>query len=222
MVTSPRRWVPAVLGLVVLGTAAVLLGPRARAEDAPSAPKVPEAWVYDIRVVRVDPSDPAVVETAPTWKPAGATGASTTATWADLLGGLKARGATTILLDQRVTTVAGVATEFKQQRRRPVLSLRNRAANAETWETMYIETGTSGQLVSTAHGLQYMIDVSWEEAPKEDGTGPVGNVSWKGTRSGGATVETLVLSHRQQVAGSTGQRGLEIYVFITGTPDSAR
>jgi len=220
--TSSFRWFATVLGFAILAAAGFLVGPRARAEDTPAVPQAPETWVYDVRVVRVDPSDPAVVEAAPLWKPAGATEASTTAAWADLLGGLKARGRTTILLDQRVTTVAGVATEFKQQRKRPVLALHTRSANAETWETSYIETGTYGQLGATSQGLQYTIDASWEEAPKEDGTGPVGNVSWKGTRSNVVAVETLALSHRQQVAGSTALRGLEIYVFITGTPSPAR
>lgn len=223
MLTSLRRWVPGVLVLAMLGVAGFLLGPRARAEDVPSTPKVPESWVYDVRVVRVDTTDPAVVETAPPWKAAGTSAASTSSPWSDLLAGLKARGRTTILLDQRVTAGDGIPTEIKHRRKRSVLALRARAGNAETWETSFLESGTSGELVATAHGLHYTIDVTWEDAPKADGTGSVSSASWKGTRFGGAPAETLVLSHRQQqVSESAEPRGLEIYVFMTGTPDSAR
>lgn len=223
MVTSLRRWVAGVLCLALMGTASVLLGPRARAEDAPSTPKVPESWVYDVRVVRVDTSDAAVVETATPWKATGASAASTTSAWSDLLASLKARGRTTILLDQRVTAGDGIPTEVKHKRKRPVLALRVRSGNAETWETSFIETGTSGELVATARSLQYAIDVTWEDAPKADGTGSLGSASWKGTRFGGTAAETLVLSHRQQqVSESAEQHGLEIYVFITGTPGAPR
>jgi hypothetical protein len=119
----PLRWVLAVLGGVALGVAGAHSGPRAAAEDAGTGPQRPATWVYDLRVVRVDPPAAEVVETAARATPAAVTGATTTTPWADLLAGLKDRGRTTILLDQRGSAVEGGATEFHQQRRRSVLSL---------------------------------------------------------------------------------------------------
>jgi len=214
--TNSRRLIPAALALLALGTMGLLIGPGARAEEGTATPKLPATWVYDVRVVRVD-ADAAVVEVAPSWEPAGASGATTTSTWADLLAGLKARGRTTILLDQRSTTWSDVKTALKQERRRPLLTLRNRNGPTDIWEASYVETGAKAELVSTSHGLSYDVNVRWEEAPGEGGLAPLGSTEWSGACSDLKAGETLVLSHRQQqVAQPPGPQGLEIYVFITG------
>lgn len=211
------RLVPALLGLVALATIGLLVGPGAHAEDGAAAPKPPESWVYDVRVVRVDSADSTVLEVAPTWEPAGASGATTTSTWADLLTGVKGRGRATILLDQRLTAMSGVRTVFKQERRRPVLSLRNRSGSSDNWEAAYVETGTKGEFVSSREGLQYEVNVRWEEAPAADGTAPVASAEWSGSCAKFKAGETLVLSHRQQqVVKAPALQGLEIYVFVTG------
>ena len=217
MKNAPRL-IPALLGLFVLGVIGLLIGPGARAGEGLAPQQAPGTWVYDVRVVRVDPVESAVVETAASWQPSGSAGAITTTAWADLLAGLKGRGRTTILFDQRVTAISGVQTEFRQERKRPVMTLVSRSANSESWSSTYIETGTSGDLVSKSDALQYRIAVRWEEISSTDGTAPVGSTTWSGSRSNSASGETLVLSHRQQqqVAGAPSSKGLEIYVLITG------
>ncbi len=217
--TNSTRWLPVVVGLLALGAVGLLVGPGARAEEGAGTPKAPGTWVYDVRVVRVDPAESAVLEVAPPWQPAGAAGATTTATWADLLAGLKVRGRATILLDQRLTAIGGVPTGFRQERKRVVLTLQNRAGTTENWTSSYIETGAKGELSATSEGLRYELDVRWEERPTTDGTAPLGNASWQGSHSTFTAGETLVLSHRQQqVDGEGSSQGLEIYVFVTGWP----
>lgn len=214
--TNPLRLSPVLLGLLALGAFGLVVGPGARAEDGSVPQKAPGTWVYDVRVVRVDAAQPAVLEVAPPWQPAGASGATTTAAWADLLAGLKGRGRATILLDQRLTAIDSTPTDFRQERKRMVLTLQNRAANTESWSSSFLETGTNGQLVADSDSLQYRIDVRWEEPPTADGAGPLGSASWKGAHSRFTAGETLVLSQRQQqVAGEATVQGLEIYVFVT-------
>jgi len=216
--TNSLRRVPAVLGLLALGAVGLLLGSGARADEGTGAQQARGTWVYDVRVVRVDSADPTVLETAPPWEPAGAAGARTTATWADLWAGLKHRGRATILLDQRSTAMVGVKTSFKQNRKRPALTLQNRAAPPnELWGVTFVDTGANVELVPMSDGLQYAIDVRWEDAPTAEGTGPLGSAEWNGSCSNFKAGETLVLSQRQQqAAGAVSPPGLEIYVLVTG------
>jgi hypothetical protein len=211
----PLRWVPVVLGFLVLGAAH--FGLAARAEDGATPAPTPGTWVYDVRVVRVDPTASTVLEAAPTWKSASPADATTIATWSDLLAGLKGRGRTVILLDQRLTGIESVPTNFSQRRKRMVLSLQQRATNAEHWSSSYVETGTSGHLKAGSGGLHYGLEVSWEETPTEDGSGPLGSVSWEGSHTTFAAGQTLVLSHRQQQVQEGQSPGLEIYAFVTAS-----
>jgi hypothetical protein len=213
------RRAPALLGLVALGAVGLLVERAARAEDGEASPRAPETWVLDVRVVRLDPADAGAVEVAPTWQTAGA-GATTTAVWADLLKDLKARGRTTILLDQRLTAIGGVPMSFKQTRMLPLVMLRSRADKQELWETSYRETGTKGLIEGMTEagvkGMRYEIDVTWEEPQSKDGMLPISTTSWKGSHSSLLVNETLVLTHRQQwTAGEAATHGIEIYVLVT-------
>jgi hypothetical protein len=213
----------AAFGAVAFAALAVTLGSSVRAEDAPTSRRTPTTWVYDVRVVRVDAAESAIVESAPAWQPAGAGGAVTTAPWADLLAGLKARGRTTTLLDQRLTALGGATTEFRQTRRRPFLQLASRANEMEAWSTTYIETGASGDLLATADGLTYRVDVTWEERPAADESVSLGSASWKGSHATFKAGETLVLSHRQQQPSGEGSaQAIEIYAFVTASSVAAR
>ena len=51
---------------------------------------------------------------------------------------------------------------------------------------------------------------------------PTGSAAWKGSHSNLTAGGTLVLSHRQQVAGTEAAQGIEIYVFVTGWPVAAK
>ncbi len=229
--TSPRRRLPSILGLLALAAVGLLLERGAGAGDGAgggaSAPPAPTTWVFDVRLVRVSVS-PATVEAAPPWQPPGATGATTKAPWADLLTGLKARGRTTILLDQRVTAIDREKTECRQDWKRVALMLRNRQDNPEgkieLSDVSYVETGTKGELTPSSDGLRYQFDVRWEEAPPTEGAAPIGSVSWRGSHSSIPAGETMVLSYRQQqVAGKDkGPEGLELYVLVTAWPVPSR
>ena len=226
--TKSTRLLPAVLGLLALSAVALVLERGAGAEEGTPARKAPATWVFDVRVVRVDEVSPATVEAAPSWQPSGEAGATTKAPWADLLTGLKARGRTTILLDQRVTAFDREKTEFKQDRKRVVLLLRNRQDNPQgkldISDSSYVETGTRGELVPSPDLLTYAFDARWEEGPGTDGTpSPLGSTTWRGSHANFPSGETLVLSYRQQpVPGPTGTPGLEIYVFVTGWSAAAK
>ena len=209
------RQAPVLLGLVALGAVGLLVERAARAEDGEAAPRAPGTLVCDVRVVRVDPADPAAVEAAPAWQTADA-GATTIVAWAELLTGLKARGRTTILLDQRLTAIGGVPMSFKQTRMLPLVMLRSRADKQEFWETSYRETGTKGMIEAGVNGMRYEIDVTWEEPQSKDGMLPISTTSWKGSHSSLSVGETLVLTHRQQwTAGEAATHGIEIYVLVT-------
>lgn len=226
--TNGARLRPAILGLLALCAGGLLLENGARAGDGPSAPPLPTTWVYDVRVVRVDATAPATVEAAPPWQPPGATGATTKAAWADLLAGLKARGRTTILLDQRVTALHQEKTELKQDWRRVALTLRTRQdglqGKTELSDASYVETGTRGELTPSFDGLRYQFEVRWEEAPPTEAGAPLGSVSWRGSHSSLPSGETMVLSYRQQLATGKdgGAPGLELYVLVTGWPVPAK
>ena len=230
--SKAQRRRPAVLGIVGLASFGLLVGQGARAEDGPVAPRPPaasahESVVFDVRVVRVDPADPTVVEAPPPWQPGGAAAATTTLPWADLLAGLKARGRTTILLDQRVTATDGTPTEFKQERRRAAQTLRHRNAmndaKTEVWETTFAESGASGELVVGPDGLRYRVDVRWDERAAMDEVASAESASWRGSHAPFPTGETLVLSHRQQhLSGEGVLRALELYVLVTASRVAAR
>jgi hypothetical protein len=215
MPKSPRRF-PSWLGLVALGAFGLLVGPGARADEGSSGKPASGTRVYDVRVVRVDATDSAVVETPPSWQAGGTAGATTTAPWADMLGALRRRGRATVLLDQRLTTTQGMPTDFSQEQRRSVLSLVNRTDKTDVWQSTYVETGASGQLASGSDGLRYSVKVSWEDRPSAEEMASFASASWKGSHPDPAAGETLVLSYRQQIAGDTASRGLEIYVLVTG------
>ncbi len=220
--SNARRRIVVGFSLVALAAVAVIAEPGARAEDAAAAKPRVGTWVYDVRVVRVDSTISTAVEAAPAWQPMGASGATTTATWADLLAGLKARGRTTILLDQKVTAVDRTATEFKQERRRPVLVLQDRVSSSavggdnERRSVSYVPSGANGQITPYPEGLEYRVDVSWEERPAADGMVSTGSASWRGSHSALTAGATLVLSHREQIGTAEASQGFEIYVLVTG------
>jgi hypothetical protein len=213
----PLRLALPLLGLLALAAVGLLLGPRARAEDASPA-RPTGTWFYDVRIVRVDPTAAATIEVAPTWKSVEAEperGITTTA-WADLLAGLKARGGTTILFDQRVTTRMGVVADFSQKTKKLVPMMQSRTKEQEVWTSSYLETGVTGQLIPAPEGLQYMFEVNWDGGAADAGSGPFASATWRGATAGLATGTTLALWHRQQAAPDTSVRhGTEIYVFVT-------
>jgi hypothetical protein len=215
-------WAAAAVGLLLVSGAGLLGATRARAEDAPAAGRAPTTWVYDVRVVRVDLGDAAPADPT-TWKPQGDVGATTAMPWSEILATLAARGEATILLDQRVTAIEENPIQFRQKKQRRLLTLRSRQRHNEEitdfYDGTYAESGAEGDLLVGRGGLQYSVDVSWESNVGEEGVGSVNRATWKGSRVGFGSRESLVLSHRMQETLPGPKRGTtEIYVVITGAP----
>lgn len=215
------RWGGVGLALAILFGSAASDGPRARAEGEAAAP-APAAWVLDVRVVRVDTTTRMTVEAASPWEPSGPSGSWTKLPWAELLAGLKSRGTTTLLCEQRVTAADGGTASIRQTRKRPVLMLRNETAqplgNTRLLETSYVETGVSGELTLSRESTKYVFHAEWEEADvAATGGAAFGSTSWNSSygplfRDG----ETLVLPYRSQPPSDDKvARAIEVYVLLT-------
>lgn len=214
------RWGGVGLALAILFGSAASDGPRARAEGEAAAP-APAAWVLDVRVVRVDALVRGAVETASPWEPTGASGAWTPRPWAELLAGLKTRGTTTLLGEQRVTVSDGGSAKVQQVRKRPVKQLRNETVQPtgemRLLETSYVETGVSGELSLRPSSMKYDFRAEWEEGATTTGGVTLGTSTWHSDygqlpRDG----ETLVLPYRSQPPSDDKvARAIEVYVLLT-------
>lgn len=214
------RWGAVGLALAILFGSAASDGPRARAEGEAATP-APAAWVLDLRVVRVDALNRGTVETASPWEPSGTSGAWTPRPWAELLAGLKTRGMTTLLGEQRLTVSDGGSARVRQVRRRPVKQLRQETVQptGETrlLETSYVETGVSGELSLRPTSMKYEFRAEWEEGATATGGVTLGNSTWHSDygllpRDG----ETLVLPYRSQsLPDDKTSPTIEIYVLLT-------
>jgi hypothetical protein len=201
------------LALALLGS--LPLAGSARAEGEPA-----RAWVFDLRVVRVV-GPPALGEAGPDWASPGGGLPVTTTPWRNLLDLLKQRGETTVLLDRRVTAVSGEPASIADTQVAAARVFERRDRSNETWRAGVIETGVRGDLLADAR-TTYKIDVKWELGGGDPEAVPLqGSAAWTGSWPllGG---ETLVLTHRQQLArpgGGTGvPAGVEIYAFLTARP----
>ncbi len=217
------RWGAVGLALAILFGSAASDGPRARAEGETAAP-APAAWVLDVRVVRVDTNARMTVEAASPWEPSGRSGSWTKLPWAELLEGLKSRGTTTLLCEQRVTVSDDGTANIRQLRKRPVEQRRNRSDNpggtTELWETSYAEVGVSGE-VSLRGGARsltkYEFRAEWEEGSTANGGVAFGSTTWRADygpslRDG----ETLVLPYRSQsLPDDKTSPTIEVYVLLT-------
>ncbi|MHC5011483.1 MAG: hypothetical protein ACYTG6_11110 [Planctomycetota bacterium] len=202
--------------LAVLGlTLAVLPGGNVRAEGEEGVPEA--VWTYDVRVVRVDLPVPERAE-QPAWGESATIGMS----WPEILAALKARGKTTLLLDQRITAVAGLAATARQKHTSQIQAFQNRDMANERWQGALIDFGCTAYLLS-ADVLEYDVEARWllpplaEEAPQPTQA----TASWKGTHPllGG---RTLVLWQSEQVELPAGHRmAVELHVFVTGRVASA-
>lgn len=215
------RWGGLGLAVAILCGSAASDAPRARAEGDASAP-APASWVLDVRVVRVDAIARMTVEAASPWEPTGSSGSWTKLPWAELLAGLKSRGTTTLLCEQRVTALEGAMAAIRQTRRRPALTLRNETVqpmnNMRLLETSYVETGVAGQLTLRPEATKYEFSAEWEEGEVSPNGGvTIGRTQWSSDygpplRDGA----TLVLPYRSQPPSDDKvARAIEVYVLLT-------
>jgi hypothetical protein len=191
-------------GLLLLGAASLGI-PAARGGESE-----PTAWVVDARIVRVDLVDPAAAEQTPFQEPDGLEAR----TFPDLLGALKERGTTTLLLDQRVTALSGTTAEAKRQRTRWIEQFQRRDVNNENWIGSALNESASVQVVC-GETCEYTVDVEWLLPLEAEGmTEPLVRSAWKG-RLVARPGRTLVLRQAEQVVWrSTERRGFELYVFL--------
>lgn len=214
------RWGGVGLALAILFGSTASDGRRARAEGEAATP-APAAWVLDVRVVRVDALTRGTVETASPWEPSGTSGAWTPRPWAELLAGLKTRGTTTLLGEQRVTVSDGGSAKVQQLRKRPLAQLRNEThqptGDMRLLETSYVETGASGELSLRQTSMKYEFRAEWEEGATTTGGVTLGTSTWHSDygvlpRDG----ETLVLPYRSQpLPDDKTSPTIEIYVLLT-------
>lgn len=177
-------------------------------EDAPAG-----QWLYDIRVVKVvGDHDLAARPAAWAEGPGGSPVVPTP--WAGLLTSVRERGATTILMDQRVTTLPDMAVEATQSRARQLEVFDRRDQNNEFWKGSILNEGCTAKLVPGDH-LEYEVHVQWTQA-RPGSTIPLQATSrWRGNvlHFPGST---FVLSHREQVdIGGEAPVTVEIWAFLS-------
>ncbi|MFV1958007.1 MAG: hypothetical protein ACC662_01205 [Planctomycetota bacterium] len=229
MHTKPRwKWVAILLPVTALLLVPFLLapGPVARAGDgaAPTAATSGTAWVYDVRVVRVLGTTPEAAEAPAPWAQDERGAPVVTTSWPDLLKLLKARGTTTLLLDQRVTAVANMAAEVEQRFDWQVAIFDRRDEANEFYKSSVLSSGCRANLRTGAF-LEYEVKVNWalgekaldEDADDDEAVRPLqGAVNWRGAYPP-LQAQTLVLTHREQLALPDGTvQPVEFYAFLTG------
>ena len=185
----------------------------ARADDGEDG--AAGVWVYEVRVVRVDPAVAETSETPSTLE--SATGTTVKMGWPEMLAALKQRGRTTVLLDQRITKLEGVKGYAMTERAVPIVSIASSDINNTQKRSATIKTGCKFEATTTTH-LQYNLEAKWIlDAPGGDFGPPQQVTGWNGTHPN-LSGETLVLSYREQVDQGPGKaaRAVEIYGLITG------
>lgn len=201
--------------LALVAIAALLPASGARGEDEGTAADAP-TWLFDVRIVRVDAPTPEAVETPAPWEAAGT--CTTSLGWTDLLTQLKARGRTTVLLDQRITTLEGMEALASQSGDRQIEQLQSRDLSNERWSSAPIVTGATAKLrVADASVLAYQLEARWEIRPDVDGVRPMLRMSkWAGTFRAIPNGETLALTYREQIrTWGEARVGTEIHAFLT-------
>ena len=196
-------------------------GPLAQGEEGAQA--TADAWLFDVRMVRVDTPTPEAVEVAAPWDAAGS--GTITTPWPEALKQLQARGRTTLLLDQSITAFGDSEALVTQTRDRQIQQLQSRDLSNERYGVAPIVTGGTAKLrVSESTVLQYQVEARWEIRSGDESVRSLLCTSkWAGTCPAITDGRTLVLTYREQVETWGESRvGQEIYAFVTARRLSAR
>ena len=200
-----------------------LPGDDARAEpDAKGA----AVEVFDVRIVRVVTAVPETIENP--CPILSGTDTTTELGWAEVLAALKKRGATQVLMDQRVTGAQGQLVRANQERQVPVIAPQSRVKKtsgeaSENLAAARMRMGCKADLIAAtgqAHGgrIEYKLEVRGV-LPKtsQAAEGPTETLTtWEGSHPPFAK-RTLVLTNRQQARdpGASAAQGIELYCFVT-------
>jgi hypothetical protein len=201
--------------------AGIVFVPFARGEEGPQA--AADAWRFDVRMVRVDTPTPEAVEVAAPWDAAGP--GTITTPWPEVLKQLRARGRTTLLLDQSITALGDAEALVTQTRDRLIQQLQSRDLSNERYGAAPIVTGGTAKLrVSESTVLQYQVEARWEIRSGDESVRSLLCTSkWAGTFPAIPDGRTLVLTYREQVETWGESRvGQEIHVFVTARRVPAR
>ena len=209
------------LSLALLAGLCAMGWQPAVADDKPAAkaPATPNVWIYDVRMVRVDPATPEGAE-----KPgpfADLSGTTTRATWPEALAALKNRGQTTLLMDQRVTALESEKGMVETSRSMPMLAASFADDNNRQLRSLRMMVGCQAALLTGGAGgatFSYDLEVKWTlHHPVADLGSPEVKTRWSGSHTTLAG-KTLVLHSREQVLASDGKslRAVEIYALVTG------
>lgn len=177
-------------------------------DEAPSG----GVWTYEVRVVRVDPATKEGAEAA---DPFGDR-MTTKLSWREALSLLKQRGATTILMDQNISTRTNQKASTQSDRTVPIMMLNFASKSDEQKRASNVKTGCRLQLTPDTGGVRYSLRVQWAlSAPKSADAPEQFVAEWNGSHAP-LRGETLVLHYREQVARDGGSRAVEIYGLVTG------
>ncbi len=196
------------------GALAAVPGDVARADDKPRA----GVWVFDVRIVRVDPATPEVSETQSVFEQAE--GTTVPMGWPQILDALKKRGKTTILMDQRLTTVEGVKGRLNNVVDHPILMVNFSDDNNTQRRQAAMKTGCSFEVIPTSSEMTYQVESRWalmRTQVKDTQAPPQGLTAWQGTHPA-LTGDTLVLHSREQIETirEASVKAVEFYALVTG------
>ena len=206
---------PLLTALTLVLIAGLLPASSVRGEEGPGTSDA-ATWLFDVRLVRVDAPTPEAVESPAPWEGAGA--CTTSLTWPEILAQLKTRGRTTLLLDQRITALAGSEALASQTGDRQIQQLQSRDFNNERWSSAPLVTGGTAKLrVGDGDALTYQLEARWEIPSNEDGVRSLLRTSkWAGTFRAIPNGGTLALTYREQIrTWGEARVGTEIHAFVT-------
>ena len=205
--------------LLAVVTVACLVGALslrpAEGEDT-EAGQAQDVWMFDVRVVRVDAATPEAVETPTLWEAVDS--CTVDSPWPLLLAHLKARGKTTLLLDQRITALGGTEALISQTGDRQFEQLQSRDLSNERYAPAPVVTGATAKMrVADGSALNYQVEARWVIRPGVDRVRPMMRASkWAGTYRAIPNGRTLVLSYREQIdTWGESRVGTEIHAFLT-------
>lgn len=202
-------WTLLVVAAAVLFSQACPVG----AEDEAPAESPRGQWVYDLRVVKVVGDVDLAARPAP-WAESSNGSPVVEATWPDLLKAAKGRGVTTILMDQRMTTVANREVNVTQSRAAHMEVFDRRDQNNAHWKGSVLNEGCQAKLLPGDH-VDYEVSVQWSQAQAASRLPLQATSRWRGSAFH-FPGKTLVLSHREQVdVGGDAPVTVELWAFVS-------
>jgi len=214
----PHRAPRPLFALLLLGLSVLALGagiarpPSVGAEEETPARASEGQWVFDLRVVKVV-GDEALAEQEAAWAGGDAGEPIVRTAWPELLAAVKERGATTILMDRRVTALDGIPVDVVQTRSEQLEVFDRRDQNNEFWKGSILNNGCQAKLLPRQH-LEYEVSVHWSQSRAADTFPLQSSSTWHG-HALHFEGSTLVLGHREQVdLGGEAPVTVEIWVFL--------